>query len=258
MLSWRLSWGRTIPRRRHIKAQIDEISKEIDTEQNRLLVQAKKTYVVARANEDQTTQALEAQKTDAYKLRDDLVEYTLRQRESNRIEHYMKACMQRLRTAGVQAGLESLEIDIVDQALPPANPKLQPQSTIIITTLVFSLLGGIVVSFLMESLDTGLRSIAEIESITELPSLAIIPRARRSTVPNKAAYLSTAQRNIGILTQPKSQFSEAFRSLRTSLLFSQQEALRSSLFYKRHAIRRKDDYCKQSGGVLAQSDTAFC
>ncbi len=113
-----------------------------------------------------------------------------------------------MRTAGIPAELESLEIDIVDKALPPASPKLQPQSTIIITTLIFSLLGGIVVSFLLESLDTGLRSISEIESITELPSLAVIPRARRSTA-EEASNLSTAQRNISLLTQPKSQFAEA-------------------------------------------------
>jgi len=96
---------------------------------------------------------------------------------------------------------------------------LPPQSTVIITSLIFALLGGIVVAFLMESLDTGLRSIAEIEAITELPSLAIVPRARRSSA-EQAGTLTTAQRNIGVLTQPKSQFAEAFRSLRTSLLLS--------------------------------------
>jgi capsular exopolysaccharide synthesis family protein len=89
----------------------------------------------------------------------------------------------------------------------------------IMTALAFSLLAGIVIAFLMESLDTGLRSIAEIESITELPSLAIIPRARRSSA-DQAATLTTAQRNVGVLTQPKSQFAESFRSLRTSLLLS--------------------------------------
>jgi capsular exopolysaccharide synthesis family protein len=34
------------------------------------------------------------------------------------------------------------------------------------------------------------------------------------------AQMSTAQRNINVLTQPKSQFTEAFRTLRTSLLLS--------------------------------------
>jgi polysaccharide biosynthesis transport protein len=213
------SLGPNHPQSKALKAQIDEFVKEIDDEQNRLIVQAKQNFVVAKANEDQTTAALEAQKTDAYKLRDQLVEYTLRQREYEANRTLYDSLQQRLRTASVQSGLESLEVDVVDQALPPAEPVLRPQSTVIITALVFAMLAGIVVAFLMESLDTGLRSIAEIESITELPSLAIIPRARRSSV-DQAATLSTAQRNVGILTQPKSQFAEAFRSLRTSLLLS--------------------------------------
>jgi capsular exopolysaccharide synthesis family protein len=210
--------GPNHPQAKALRAQIDELTKEIDVEQNRLVLQAKQNYIVARANEDQTTAALEAQKADAYKLRDQLVEYTLRQREFEANRTLYDSLQQRLRTASVQSGLESLEIDVVDRALPPASPQLRPQSTVILTALVFGLLGGIVVAFLMESLDTGLRSIAEIESITELPSLAIIPRARRSSVDQ--ATLTTAQRNVGVLTQPKSQFAEAFRSLRTSLLLS--------------------------------------
>jgi capsular exopolysaccharide synthesis family protein len=212
--------GPNHPQSKSAKAQIDELYKEIDAEQNRLLVQAKQIYVIARANEDQTMAALEAQKTDAYKLRDDLVEYTLRKQEFEANRTLYDSLRERLRTAGVQAGLESLEIDVVDQALPSAYPVLRKRSTIIITSLIFSLLGGIIVAFLIESLDTGLRSVAEIESITELPSLAIVPQARRSSS-DHMGNLSTTQRNLGVLTQPKSQFAEAFRSLRTALLLSQ-------------------------------------
>jgi polysaccharide biosynthesis transport protein len=160
------SLGPNHPQAKAIKAQIDEYVKEIDEEQNRMITQAKQNYVVAKANEDQTTAALEAQKTDAYKLRDQLVEYTLRQREYEANRTLYDSLQQRLRTASVQSGLESLEVDVVDQALPPAEPLLRPQSTVILTALIFSLLAGIVAAFLMESLDTGLRSIAEIESIT--------------------------------------------------------------------------------------------
>jgi succinoglycan biosynthesis transport protein ExoP len=211
--------GPNHPQAKALKAQIDEFVKEINTEQTRLLLQAKQNFVVAKANEDQTVAALEAQKADAYKLRDELVEYTLRQREFEANSALYNGLQQRLRTATVQSGLESLEIDVVDPSVPPANPLLRPQSTIILTALAFSVIAGIVLAFLMESLDTGLRSIAEIESITELPSLAIIPRARRTSA-DQAGTLTTAQRNVGILTQPKSQFAEAFRSLRTSLLLS--------------------------------------
>ena len=117
--------GPNHPQAKAMKAQIDELSKQIDMEQKRLLLQAKQNYIVARTNEDQTTAALEAQKTDAYKLRDDLVEYTLRQREFESNRTLYEGLLQRLRTAGVQAGLESLEIDIVDQAMAAVSAGLE-------------------------------------------------------------------------------------------------------------------------------------
>ena len=194
--------GPNHPQAKAVKAQIEELQKEINVEQNRLLIQSKQNYLAARANEDQTTAVLEAQKADAYKLRDDLVEYTIRQREFETNRTLYEGLSERLRTAGVQAGLESLEIDVVDQALLPASPLQQSQSSLVITTVIFSLMGGIVVAFLLESLDTGLRSISEIEAVTDLPSLAVIPRARRSSA-EQASHLTTAQRNIGLLTQPE-------------------------------------------------------
>jgi capsular exopolysaccharide synthesis family protein len=212
------SLGPNHPQALALKAQMDELSREINTEQNRLLIQAKQVYLAARTNEDQTSAALESQKSDAYKLRDDLVEYTLRQREFDSNRNLYEGLLQRLRTADVQAGLESLEIDVVDQAMLPASPLLKSSTSIILTSLVFGTLAGVVLAFLMESLDTGLRSVAEIESITGLPSLAVVPRARRSG--GDSAGFSTAMRNISSLSQPKSQFAEAFRSLRTAIMLS--------------------------------------
>jgi uncharacterized protein involved in exopolysaccharide biosynthesis len=98
--------GPNHPQAKAQKAQIDEMLREIDTEQNRLLLQAKQVFLAARTNEDQTAAALESQKADAYKLRDDLVEYTLRQREFESNRSLYENLLQRLRTADVQAGLD--------------------------------------------------------------------------------------------------------------------------------------------------------
>ncbi|MEO6910816.1 MAG: polysaccharide biosynthesis tyrosine autokinase [Edaphobacter sp.] len=211
--------GPNHPQAKALRAQIDELSKEVTTEQGRLMLQAKQNYIVARANEDQTKAALEAQKTDAYKLRDDLIEYTIRQREFESNRTLYEGLLQKLRTAGVEAGLESMEIDIVDPALPPASPMLRSRSKIVLTSLIFGLLGGIVIAFLLESLDTGLHNVAEVESATELPSLAVIPRTRHSSA-EQTEPLTPAQKNLNVLTEPKSQFAESFRALRTSLLLS--------------------------------------
>ncbi|MDW5265279.1 MULTISPECIES: polysaccharide biosynthesis tyrosine autokinase [Acidobacteriaceae] len=211
--------GPNHPQSKSIKAQIAELTSAVNKEQNRLLLQAKENYVVARANEDQTNAALESQKADAYKLRDDLIEYTLRQREYEANRTLYEGLLQKLRTAGVEAGLESMEIDIVDQALLPANPTLRSGSKIVLVDVIIGLIGGIIIAFLMDSLDTGLRTIAEVESVTELPSLAVIPRSRRTSV-EQGASLTAAQKNLVVLSQSKSQFAESFRALRTSLLLS--------------------------------------
>lgn len=196
-----------------------ELQHEVETEQNRLLSQSRDAYIAAQANEAQTSAALEQAKNEAYQLRDATVEYTLRQREYDTNRTLYDGLLSRLRTAGVQAGLESLEIDIIDRAQQPAAPTLKPKSSILIQNGIFGLIGGVVLSFLLETLDTGLRSVAEIESLMQLPSLAVIPRVRRIGSDSGGA-LSVAQSNIGVLATSKSQFSEAFRSLRTSLLLS--------------------------------------
>jgi succinoglycan biosynthesis transport protein ExoP len=199
------------------KAQIDELNKEINTEQQRLVLQAKQNYLAALKNEQDTTAALEGEKNQAYKLRDDLVEYTIRQREFESDRSLYEGLLQRLRTAGVEAGLESLEIDVVDPALLPANPTLKRKTTVVLTYFALGVIAGVMMAFLLESLDTGLQNVAEVEALLELPSLAIIPRFKRGgDMPGQ----STAVRNIVSLSQPKSQFAEAFRSLRTALLLS--------------------------------------
>jgi capsular exopolysaccharide synthesis family protein len=211
--------GPNLPNVKAAQSQVDELQRQVDAEQGRLLIQAKQSYLLAKANEDQTEAALDAQKAAAYKLQDDLINYTVQQRafETNRTLY--EELTQRLRTAGIQAGLESLEIDVVDYAILPAFPTITSRTTLVMTSTVLGIVGGILLAFVLESLDTGLRSIAEIESVTELPSLAIIPRAKRST-PEQIAAMTTVERNVSVLMQPKSQFTEAFRSLRTALLLS--------------------------------------
>ena len=211
--------GEKNPRLLEERAHLEELEREVTAEQQRLISRARDAYAAAKANEDQITAALDEAKNEAYTMRDSLVEYTLRQREYETNRSLYDGLNSRLRAAGVQAGLESYEIDIIDRAQLPAAPTLKPTSSILTQSGIFGLIGGIVLAFLLESLDTGLRSVAEIESVTQLPSLAIIPRTRRLSAEGNAA-LSVAQNNIGVLTTSKSQFSEAFRSLRTSLLLA--------------------------------------
>jgi capsular exopolysaccharide synthesis family protein len=210
--------GPNLPHMQSLEAQINEIDKQIAEEQKRLIDQARNAYVAAQVNEQQTRASLETEKAEAYRLRDALVEYTLRQRdfESNRTLY--EGLSQRLRTAGIEAGLESTEIDIIDNAVPAIAPTLQSRSSMMIVDGIIMLALGIVLAFVLESLDTGIRTVAQIEAISGLPSLALIPRIRRTGA--EVSSQTAVQRNLGVLGAPMSQFAEAFRALRTSLLLS--------------------------------------
>ncbi len=213
-----IRYGPNNPRLLEEKAHLVELEREVGNEEQRLLSEARDSYLAAKSNEDQTMTALETAKNEAFQYRDAQIEYSLKQRdyETNRVLY--DSLLSRLRAASVQAGLEALEIDVVDRAELPGAPTLKPKLSLMTQSGIFGLVGGIVIAFLLESLDTGLRSVAEIETITQLPSLAVIPRTRR--VGGDGATLSVPQSNIGVLATSKSQFSEAFRSLRTSLLLA--------------------------------------
>jgi capsular exopolysaccharide synthesis family protein len=206
------------PKEEAIRAQIDELNKQLAVAQNRILSETKQAYLAAQAQENQTNAVLDSTKADAYKLRDDLLKYTLQAREFEANRTLYEGLLQKLNTAAVEAGLESTEIDIVDIAYPPLEPTLKSKTTIFLIDTFVMLVLGVILAFLLESLDTGLRSVAEIESVSGLPSMALIPRARRTVSDDSA--LSPVMRNLTTLSSPKSQFSEAFRALRTSLLLS--------------------------------------
>ncbi len=247
--------GPNNPQIRSQKSQIAALKKQVDAEQSRLLNQAKENYIIARNTEDRTAAALEQQKAEAYKLRDDVVEYTLRQRdfESNRLLY--EGLLLKLRTAGVEAGLESLEVDIVDQAMPAARPTLERRSTILLTYLIAGLILGAIAAFVLESLDTGLKSIAEIEALTGLPSLAIVPRNKRMTA-EETSGMTIAQKNISVLSSPKSQFAEALRSLRTSLLLSTTgHPPKYIVFTSATPSEGKTTVSTNTACILAQGDT---
>jgi succinoglycan biosynthesis transport protein ExoP len=213
-----ITLGQQNPATLALQAHLRETEHDLKLEETRLLTEAKQALVAAQANEQQTTAALEKQKNNSYRMRDDLVEYTLRQRDYEASRTLYESLLSRLRAAGVQAGLDSLEIDIVDQAFKPVTVTMTPRSSILTKTVAFGLVIGLVIAFTLESLDTGIRSVADVEQITQLPSLSVIPRVRR--MGGEGSGMSIAQNNIAVLATSKSQFAEAFRSLRTSLLLS--------------------------------------
>jgi capsular exopolysaccharide synthesis family protein len=99
--------------------------------------------------------------------------------------------------------------------------------------LIVGLVGGIGLAIFREYLDNTVKSPTDIESLTGLPSLAVVPflpglnghHGKLSRIAREATGHAASGPRVELLAyvQPKSQISEAFRALRTSLLLSQAE-----------------------------------
>ena len=246
--------GPNNPAVKALSTRIDELTRELNNEQKRIITQAREHYLAAKAAEDSTHNELEARKQEAYRQGDDKVRLSILQREYEQNRALYDGLQQRLETAKVEAGLDALEVDTVDEAVPPVAPNLRPAGYIIGTTTLFFVLGGIVVAFVVEALDTRVHGVPQIEGLMQMPSLALIPRSKRSTA-EPIAGTTAAQRNINVLTQPKSQFAESFRSLQTSLLLSTAgQPPKFILFTSATPSEGKTTTATNLAAVLAQGD----
>jgi capsular exopolysaccharide synthesis family protein len=119
-------------------------------------------------------------------------------------------------------------VRIVDQAIPPESP-IRPKKklNVLLGSFLGLLLGG-AVTLLLESLDTSLKSIEEIEN-QGLSVLGHIPKIRRTKKVKRSGKEQTQVQDeeVGKVTSnlithfaPKSPVSEAYRTFRTNIQFT--------------------------------------
>ena len=102
---------------------------------------------------------------------------------------------------------KSFMVQITDNAEPGKSPVKPNKPVNIILGLVFGLIMGIGLAFFIEYLDTSVKTIDDVERMFQAPVLGVIPQ------------------NIGYLLDEgtESKHAEAYRVLRTNLLFSRKD-----------------------------------
>ena len=121
-------------------------------------------YLAAAQRENLLESAFNQQKQEANKLNESAIEYTVLKRDAETNRQLYQDLLQRLKEAGVSAGLRSSNIRVVDIARIPT----QPISPNVHRSLVLGFLLGlglaIGLAFVLESLDNTVRSIDEISA----------------------------------------------------------------------------------------------
>lgn len=171
---------------------------------------------------------LGGQQDAAQRLKRDSVEFANLRSEVQKKRETLDSLMQRQNEMALSTRLADLEttstnVRIMDAARPPVAPFRPDTRLNLIIGLFCGSSLGLVLAFLLDSLDNTIGSPSELERVVELPILAVVPRHRPG-----AQMLSRARREsapevaIDAVTRedPRAPASEAYRELRTSILLS--------------------------------------
>ncbi len=219
-----LEVGQRHPKTLALKAQIAKVQASIDSEVALARRQIQNEYEGSVRTEQMLRKRLDAQKEEAFRLNADVGQYAILRHDAELNRDLYDALQMRLKEASVTAGLSATNITVVDRAQLPFIPVAPRKTTSMLLGLIGGFLGGIVMAFMIESIDDRMQTSEEVESVSTLASLATIPHMendqgkRKRGEPEDAAAAQTRQ--LTALHSPKSLAGEAYRGLRSSLLLS--------------------------------------
>lgn len=218
-------FGPSYPKLAQLNSQLKEVDAEIQTEIRKVAARLRGDYLAAVQRESMLRTALEQQKQEANKLNESAIEYSLLKRDVDANRTLSEGLLERLKEAGVTAGLRSNNFRIVDVARVPTSPSGPNLLKNLGFALALGLSTGIGLAFLLESMDNTVRTPEQAQTISALPSLGMIPLGSRSTREmgaNQKLALASSKEAVELVTQsrPRSQMAESYRALRTSLLLT--------------------------------------
>ena len=226
-------YGPNFPKVQRLQSQIKELEAAAEKEKKGVIARLESEYREARQREDLLIKALNQQKAEVNQMSERMVQYSILRREAEANKALYDGLLTKLKEAGISGALHSSNIRIVDPAMVPTYPSRPAKARNIALAFLIGLVGGIGLAILREYMDNTVKSPDDVEALSHLPSLAVVPafsEAKNGDRGSRVKLLKGASSNghdkrIELVAQhlPKSQMSEAFRALRTSLLLSQAE-----------------------------------
>src|SRR2546429_4836249 len=220
-------FGSGYPKVVELSNQLKQVRTEIGLEKTRMQSRLQDEYLAAAGREKLLTSAFDEQKKQANQLNESAIEYSVLKRDAESNRQLYQSLLQRLKEAGVTAGLRSSNIRVVDTARVPTSPVTPDIPRNLALGLLLGLGGGIGLAFIIESLDRSVRDMDQVTAISTLPALGMIPLQLSTNGDlrkrlNAVSIGGEQSDSLALVTyaRPKSEAAEAYRALRTSSLLS--------------------------------------
>lgn len=194
------------------RSQLKALNEQIQITANNIKNSVRSDYEAAREAEASLTSQVATLKSDTLAEQDRTVQYGLLSRDADTNRQVYEGLLERYKKLNAVAGVSLSNISVIDEAeTPPA-----PSSPNLLRNLLFGLIAGAAVAgvfvFVREQFNDSIRVPEDVENKLEMALLGVIPGARDDD-PDAA------------LSDPKSAVTEAYNSLRGSLMYSTSEGL---------------------------------
>ncbi len=200
------------PAARAVEEKIGAVREKIRTELSGIVRRIETEFEERKFQEQDLERAVERERAALRDLERKAKDYDLMQGQVNRAKSDYDSLAEQQNQIQSSSSVNLNSATVVDRAEVPEFPvKPDPALNLLLAGLL-GVVGGVGLSFLLEYLDDRLRTAEEVERALGLPVIGGIPRFSEGA--------SEEEHDLVTFSDPKAVASEAFRALRTALLFS--------------------------------------
>jgi exopolysaccharide transport family protein len=259
-------FGPNYPKVLELKSEIEEVGRSLQAEEKRNTTKAHNDYLAALEREKLLRNAFDDQKNQASQLNERSVQFGILKRDVETSRTLYESLLEKLKEAGVLASLKSSNVHIVDSARVPTHPSSPNISQNLQLAFGGGLFAGVLFAFVLEGLDNTVRTPEQMNAVSGLSSLGIIPLDAPRRLGATSRLLGSARNQAGdpsgaadvaliTSTEPDCAIAESYRALRTSILLSSpQLAPKVILISSSLPEEGKTTTCINTAIVLAQKN----
>jgi len=213
------------PKMVQLENQVAQIDSDIAAEISNVRSAVKIKYQAKLREEAKLTESIANTRNEIMSLQARTTDSQTLTREVDTNRELYDGLLQRMKEVGVAAGITTNNISIIDQARVPSSKFKPSMRKNLMMAIMLGLFGGVLLAFLFESLDDSIKSSTDLEKIINKPVLGVIPLvSKKESAGLDGVYLFAYH-------SPTSAFAEAYRSMRTALMFSTSEGAPRVLHY---------------------------
>jgi polysaccharide biosynthesis transport protein len=201
-----------------IKSKINEIDRLITNEVRIIKESLKAAYENSANQEAEMNKRIANLRAEVLDLQKRSIQYNLLKRDVDTNRSLYDGLLQRYKEVDVASAASANNVFVVDRAGLPGAPYSPQTSRALLLSFALGLGAGIAVAFVLDRLDDTVRFTEEMEQISGLVTLGLIPKM------DEGKTIETE------LADPRSGLSEAYRSLGTALQFATPTGLPKTLF----------------------------